>query len=294
MNLHHLELFYYVARHGGIMGAVRNIPYGIQQPAVSSQIAQLELDLGQRLFVRRPFSLTPAGIQLYEFIRPFFLGMDPVAERVRGGGAVARLRFAGPTLVLRNHLPALFNRLRRKFPKLRLLLRDAVQTQVEHGLLQQEIDVGITLLEESIAPGIKSAPLLDLPVVLLVGKQHEEKTFAALLKRDLLDQTLIAFPSGELLHRRFREHLASRDLEWPVGIELNSLDLIEEYVAQGFGVGLSVKVPGESRRAGVREIPIPEIPPLRVGILWRTPLGEVAEALIDIAKERARSLTATS
>jgi hypothetical protein len=29
---HHLELFYYVARFGGISEAVRNIPYGIQQP----------------------------------------------------------------------------------------------------------------------------------------------------------------------------------------------------------------------------------------------------------------------
>src|SRR5207249_2232437 len=35
MNIHHLELFYYVARHGGIVPAVRNMPYGIQQPAAS-------------------------------------------------------------------------------------------------------------------------------------------------------------------------------------------------------------------------------------------------------------------
>ena len=39
MNIHHLELFYFVAKHGGIAAAVRNIPYGIQQPAVSGQIA---------------------------------------------------------------------------------------------------------------------------------------------------------------------------------------------------------------------------------------------------------------
>ena len=31
-----------ITRHGGIMEAVRNIPYGIQQPAVSGQVAQLE------------------------------------------------------------------------------------------------------------------------------------------------------------------------------------------------------------------------------------------------------------
>ena len=58
MNIHHLELFYFVARHGGIAAAVRNIPYGIQQPAVSSQIAKLEESLGTKLFQRRPFALS--------------------------------------------------------------------------------------------------------------------------------------------------------------------------------------------------------------------------------------------
>ena len=41
-NLHHLELFYYVAKYGGITPAVRKMPYGIQQPAVSGQMLQLE------------------------------------------------------------------------------------------------------------------------------------------------------------------------------------------------------------------------------------------------------------
>lgn len=46
MNVHHLELFYYVAKHGGISAAVRGIPYGIQQPAVSAQMRALEDEVG--------------------------------------------------------------------------------------------------------------------------------------------------------------------------------------------------------------------------------------------------------
>ena len=61
LNLHHLELFYYVAKHEGIVPACRHIPYGVQQPAVSAQIIRLEEDLGVSLFRRRPFQLTPAG-----------------------------------------------------------------------------------------------------------------------------------------------------------------------------------------------------------------------------------------
>jgi len=61
MNVHHLELFYYVAKHGGISAAVRAIPYGIQQPAVSGQMGKLEQELDVKLFERSPFRLTPAG-----------------------------------------------------------------------------------------------------------------------------------------------------------------------------------------------------------------------------------------
>ena len=61
MNIHHLELFYFVAKYEGITAAVRKMPYVIQQPAVSGQILQLERELGVKLFNRRPFALTPAG-----------------------------------------------------------------------------------------------------------------------------------------------------------------------------------------------------------------------------------------
>ena len=84
MNVHHLELFYYVAKHGGIMPAVRNIPYGIQQPAVSAQVAQLEEFLGVTLFQRRPFALTPPGEKLYAFVAAVF------RQPGQGGGRAAR------------------------------------------------------------------------------------------------------------------------------------------------------------------------------------------------------------
>ena len=85
MNIHHLELFYYVAKHGGISEGVRNIPYGLQQPAMSGQIIQLEEFLGTPLFQRRPFALTPAGDEFYQFIKPFFDNLDSVADKLRGG-----------------------------------------------------------------------------------------------------------------------------------------------------------------------------------------------------------------
>ena len=44
------------------------MPYGIQQPAMSSQVAQLEEFLGVTLFQRRPLALTPPGKSCFNFI----------------------------------------------------------------------------------------------------------------------------------------------------------------------------------------------------------------------------------
>src|SRR5713101_3997499 len=109
MNIHHLELFYFVAKHGGIAAAVRNIPYGIQQPAVSGQIAKLEESLGSELF---------------EFIRPFFDNIDIVAEKMRQNSS-PQLRIAAPSIVLHDYVPELLQKLRVKFPTFRLYLHEA-------------------------------------------------------------------------------------------------------------------------------------------------------------------------
>ena len=104
MNVHHLELFFYVAKHGGISEAVRHMPYGIQQPAMSAQLLRLEDDLGVKLFTRRPFSLTPAGGKLFQFVEPFFGNLETVATALQPE-VVAHLRIGAPELVFRDHLP---------------------------------------------------------------------------------------------------------------------------------------------------------------------------------------------
>ena len=104
MNIHHLELFYYVARHGGIAEAVRKMPYGIQQPAISVQLIQLEESLGTTLFRRRPFQLSRPGKELFVFIEPFFAGTDEIAARIKGESA-ARIRIGASQVILRDYLP---------------------------------------------------------------------------------------------------------------------------------------------------------------------------------------------
>ncbi len=290
MNVHHLELFFYVARHGGIMPAVRNIPYGIQQPAVSSQIAQLEEFLGTTLFHRRPFALTPEGEKLFEFIRPFFSNLDRVADELQGGQA-RHIRIGASTIVLREHLPELFRDVRKRFPGLKLSLREGYPAQFEEWLQKDEIDLAVTLIEKKAAPGIQSLALLELPLVLLVEKNSGIQSAEELWRRDKIDEPLICLPAAENIPRIFQEQLRKRGVDWFPSIEASSADLIEAYVANGLGVGVSVAIPKKTLPAKVRALPLKSFPPVVIGAWWRGRKTSLLEMFLSEAKLRAQQLT---
>ena len=289
MNIHHLELFYYVARHGGIMPAVRHIPYGIQQPAVSSQVAQLEEMLGTALFQRRPFALTPQGEKLYQFIEPFFSNLGKIADELQGG-RTRHIRIGASTIVLRDHLPELLHRVRREFAALTLALREGFPAHLEKLLADNEIYLAITVIEQKPARGIHADPLLELPMVLLVERNSPINSAEQLWNRDRIEQPLICLPQEEPLCKSFRRTLEKLGVDWFASIEASSIELIETYVAAGMGVGLSMAIPNKSLPAKVRTLPLPQFSPVVVGAIWRGRPSPLVQAFLNELKLRAGQL----
>lgn len=289
MNIHHLELFYYVAKHGGISEAARNMPYGIQQPAISGQIIQLEEYLGTPLFQRRPFALTPPGQQLYNFIAPFFENLNSVAEQVRGGVA-QHVRIGASEAVLRDHLPEIIQGVRKRFPKLRFTLREGYQPQLESWVERQDIDLAITLVDGKPPAGVQSLPLLKLPLVLLVSKASRIQSASELWKRDRIDEMLISLPANEAICRNFQHTLSKMGVDWFPGIEVSSLALIEAYVASGYGIGLGVAVPKAKLLPNVRVLSLDDFPPVTLGALWLGKPGPLMQAFLTEMQNRVKQL----
>ncbi len=289
MNVHHLELFYYVAKHGGISEAVRNMPYGIQQPAISGQVIQLEEFLGVTLFQRRPFSLTPQGQELYEFARPFFDNLMPMGEKLRGGVS-QHLRIAASETVLRTFLPGMLQNLRKAFPKLKVSLREGYHPQVLTWLQAQEIDLSIGLIGGKPPGGIQAVPLFDLTLGLLVPKQSKLKSADELWKRDRIEESFITVPSNEPILRAFREGLAKRKVDWINGIEVSSVEMVQTYVAHGYGIGVMVHLPELKLHPDVRVLPLPEFDRVTFGALWQGRKSALIEGMIGALKQAAAGL----
>ena len=292
MNIHHLELFYYVARHGGITEAVRNIPYGIQQPAVSGQVAQLEEFLGVVLFQRRPFALTAAGEKLYKFITPFFSNLDSIAAELQGGRA-HQIRVGASGIVLRDHLPEFFRVLRKRYPTLKITLKEGYQPELESLLQREELDLAVTLIEKRSATGIQSSPLLELPLVLLVDKDSKLASADELWKRDRIEDPLICLPAAEGICKHFQQGLSRIGVDWFPSIEVSSIDLIATYVTSGLGIGLSVLVPKTEMPPGIRILPLSskEFPPVVIGSLWRGKTSALLQSFLEELRLKAKRLS---
>jgi DNA-binding transcriptional LysR family regulator len=246
---------------------------------VSGQIAKLEESLGTKLFQRRPFALSPAGVELFEFIKPFFDNIEVVSAKLRQNRS-PQLRIAAPSIVLHDYIPELLQKLRAKFPEFRLYLHEAARAEAERLLLARDVDLAITVIEKKSRAGIQVQPLLELPLILLVHKKARLARAEELWKHDKIEETLITFPRSDPIHASFQRGLERIGVEWFCGIEVNSARLIERYVVSGYGIGLAVAVPGFKPAAGVRVLRLPDFPPVVVGASWSGKLSNISKQLL--------------
>ncbi len=90
LNYHHLYYFFVIAREGSIAKASRRLRLG--QPALSTQLKQLESLVGHPLFTRQQqrLTITPFGQHVLEYATEIFRLGSELQESAKEGGAVSR------------------------------------------------------------------------------------------------------------------------------------------------------------------------------------------------------------
>ncbi len=284
MNVHHLELFYYVAKHGGISAAVRRIPYGIQQPAVSGQMGKLEKAVGTKLFERSPFRLTPAGEKLFAHVQPFFENLGGVASELKGD-ADPELRIGGAELVLRDHMPVVMQRVRALHPRMRLSLQAGHQAQLEALLLDGKIDLAVGPVDARPPVRLRQLRLACVPLVLLVPRDRPWKYAAELWAKKKVPEPLIGLPAATSVMQNFQKDLKRLGVTWPQAVEATSVELVTCYVANGDGCGVNLGIPAIIKHRNVRALPLAGFAPLTMGLLWRVEPSLLVRAVIQAVRD---------
>jgi len=143
------------------------------------------------------------------------------------------------------------------------------------------------MIDRKPAAGLQSVVLLELPLVLLVEKNSRFKTAGELWALDKITEPLICLPPHETMTKNFQARLLELGVEWFPSIEASSADLVESYVANGLGIGLSVNVPGKPLLKNVRGLALNDFPKGLIGALWRGKNTPLLDAFLDMARQRA-------
>lgn len=239
IQVHRLEGFYWVARTGGFARAARAFPYPITQPAVHQQVKKLEGELGVTLFERvgkGEMALTPAGLRLYEFVRPFYEGMAGVVRSLQEGDYGGELSIRTASLLLRHLLPDWIKRLQDRHPDIRVQLEETLKPDVE-ALRRGEVDLLVDYLPEP--PGdvavMRVATLLPF---LVIPREHPQAHRKRPALAGLASDTFIAYTPGLLARELQMDALARRGIEPEKILAASTSEAILGLVESGLGYSL--------------------------------------------------------
>ena len=213
----------------------------VSQPALSAQIRKVEDFLGLQLFERsnRSVVITPAGELVARQARVVLeearkiLTLAQATNRPLSGsfrlGAIATL---GPYL-----MPYLLEGLRKRFPKLELLMKEGLTDHLIADLRTGALDA--VLAAPTFADdGLKLIPLFHEPFLLAAPKAHELASKEPLRVKDLHSEDMVLLEDGHCLRDQIVEVCPSNRRGNFREFHATSLETLRHLVASGFGYTL--------------------------------------------------------
>jgi DNA-binding transcriptional LysR family regulator len=267
----------------------------IAQQSLSRQIRDLETEVGVTLLARttRSVELTPAGEAFLPRVRTALRVLDTAVDEARGhtSGAVGRLRIGfglGAALELTPHILAAFSE---RYPNVEIEMREFPLPDQSAGLCERWADVAF-IRPPLAVPDIVMHTLFVEPRVLTVSARHDFATRAAVRVADILDVPLAVGRSSDAEYRRFWSLQDYRTGQTEPLLRPTTTNTEEiELIAAGLAATVN---PAAIQRyiphAGVRYIPIVDVPGSAVAIAWRRDSSNpLAAAFNQVAQQVRRS-----
>lgn len=297
-TLRQLEYVVAVADHRSFRRAAEAC--AVTQPALSAQIAQLEVTLGVQLFERdrRKVLVTAAGAEIVARARATLAGAAALAEVARTAAQPlsGTLRLGVIPTIAPYLLPVVLPAVRVAYPQLRLILREEQTARVLAQLDDGRLDAGVLALP---VPGDLAAIQLYREHFLLAAPlAHELARRARVREDDLAGEDVLLLEDGHCLRDQALavcSHAGSHEV---AELRATSLSTLVQMVASGQGVTLLPEMSAAvlaGRGTGVASAKLAPAPGRDVGLVWRMSsargreLGLLAEV---IRAEAARHLTA--
>lgn len=253
MELRQLRYFTALAEELNFTRAAERLH--ISQPPLSAQIAQLEEEMGVKLFRRssRKVELTPAGAMFLRDVRTVQNRLKEAAQRAQSihAGLAGRIEvglsgshFLGP-------LPGLIGQLARGYPDIRVVLNEMEPNDQIDALRESRIDLSISRqsVEDTL---LTSQCLWPDPLLVALPPGHGFAQRGHLTLADLADESFVMLrrESSTFAERIFRA-CAAHGFSPKVGQTVAQVPAQLSLVAAGLGIALVPASAGSCQSSSV-------------------------------------------
>ncbi len=262
----HSEKFYYfyeIANEGSLQATARKL--GSTAPSLSHAVKQLESVTGTRLFERSKsgVTLTEAGEKLFVFCRKYFRELEEVQRLIEHPEqkSIRKIKIGTFQSIALYFWPLLIDSLKAESNILLSIKTDRSRAIIE-SLLKREIDVALTV------EVLRHEKLIKHELYRDDYAFHVPSTWKkSELKYDAIHKHAILFipdaidESGKSL----RQYLHSWGLNFRHEFELDSLEVIAEFVKKGYGIGILPTKVAKTHGGALKRLKIEGIAPARFG-----------------------------
>lgn len=216
----------------------------VTQPAVSSDILELEDVLGVTLFYRtnRGVRLTTEGEVLYEHVRSAFAFLDSGEDAIREmtGLHSGTLRIGASDMTLRFYLLDHIRAFCRRYPQIKLTITNNPTPRTLEALREGSIDFGVISEGDAQAQeGLCCLPVRQIRDIFVCAPTCPLAGQPSVPPKQLQEHGLIMLEKNTSTRRYLRSVEGYESLE--ADIELATSELIIEFAKRGMGVAAVVE-----------------------------------------------------
>lgn len=263
----------------------------VTQSALSHQLAALERELGQRLFVRssRGARLTEAGEAFIPHARAALDAAERALEETAAvvDRVVGTLRLGVIPTVTAVDLPGTLASFRETYPHARLELRTGNSAELVASIQRGELDIAFLGLREGTVPErVASRALSRERLVLVLPAQHPLSVRTGVTLADLSSEVFADFPTGTTGRAQGDAAFENAGVKRDVAFEADTATLTLGLVSAGLAVALLPSGVVAATASEVKAVPVVDGPVRVEYVAWNAQAPRtVARAFLTILEK---------
>jgi DNA-binding transcriptional LysR family regulator len=239
------------------------------QPGVSRQVRELEDELGVDIFVRqgkRLTALTPAGEAAIAICERLLGEVDSLKRVGKDFSDANRgeLVIAATHMQARYALPQVIKHFVKKYPNVRLSLRQGAPRELAEMVIAGDADIAIATETLDRYPELVTEPLYRWHHCVIVPKAHPLAGEKKLTLAKIAAYPIVTYDAAFSGRSALDDTFAQAELDIDVVLTAIDTDVIKTYVREGLGVGIIAGIAVDGRDSDLVAIDGSKLFPERV------------------------------